>query len=137
MRFYDAVMRGCELAPRQAFGAFVRRDPRQPIAACALGAARLGTGSGLVHSAFPFLRQITACPECDDGDSTELSTIIAHLNDKHRWTREQIALWASQFEPALPGPPRDSDDADSVIGGYERPEAPDELVEEEEQECLP
>lgn len=41
----------------------------------------------------PGLREISACPVpgCIDRDSIE-STVV-HLNDRHRWTREQIADW--------------------------------------------
>lgn len=37
------------------------------------------------------------CPACGDGDRILLS-IIVHLNDDHRWTRERIADWVETLE---------------------------------------
>lgn len=38
--------------------------------------------------------------------------VVAHLNDKHRWTREQIADWVQTIEP--PAPARELESATPV-----------------------
>lgn len=48
------------------------------------------------------------CPECTDVRSDAADTIV-HLNDHHRWTRNQIADWVETVEPAeeaVPEPER-------------------------------
>ena len=43
------------------------------------------------------------CPvsACDAQVATNLSSVIAHLNDGHGWTREAIAAWLEPTEEAL------------------------------------
>lgn len=36
------------------------------------------------------------CPECSRSD--HVFRIVPHLNDDHRWIREEIAAWIEQFE---------------------------------------
>lgn len=36
------------------------------------------------------------CPQCDTHDA--LNKLIPHLNDTHRWTREEIALFVERLE---------------------------------------
>ncbi len=48
------------------------------------------------------------CPQCEskspDGDRFVLAQLIPHLNDDHRWTREQIAYLVGRFEDELAKP---------------------------------
>lgn len=73
---------------------------------CALGAAmiavryhnRCGTPWEL-KALFPITASIVRCPSCA-GTPAVLSACIVHLNDAHRWTREQIADWVETLEQA-------------------------------------
>lgn len=38
------------------------------------------------------------CPQCEFEPESTLIRVITHLNDEHRWTREQIALLVERFE---------------------------------------
>jgi hypothetical protein len=40
--------------------------------------------------------RVFVCPQCPDARG--LSELIPHLNDKHRWTREQIAQFVETIE---------------------------------------
>jgi hypothetical protein len=50
---------------------------------------------------YTFLERITPCPACSR-DEMELDRLIAHLNDKHKWTRERIADFVETLEPKDP-----------------------------------
>lgn len=99
MRFSQAVREGAKLKP-QGFGDYQSHDGKH---SCANTAALDAVGKyGLVDvtEAFPQLSSFDAqCPEC--GESDDFFVIAAmHLNDRHRWTREQIADWAEkEIEP--------------------------------------
>jgi hypothetical protein len=83
----EAIRLGCLLAPRQAFGRY--GDGIEE--ACATKAMHLGYGDAIRAATgyYPALRSL-GCPVCDqDGTYNRL----AHLNDDHRWSREQIADW--------------------------------------------
>lgn len=102
----EAIREGAKLRP-QARG-WTIKDGKT----CATGAA-LEAIEGTVNesdlgyverlfSLYPYTRTKADCPEaCGhyDGDSTVLS-MIAHLNDVHRWTREAIADWLEEIERA-------------------------------------
>ena len=45
------------------------------------------------------------------GRSRLVCEIIAHLNDDHRWTREEIGAWVGEIEPADAQPPEDVPEA--------------------------
>lgn len=47
------------------------------------------------------LDKIVSCPYC--GEFAALERIITHLNDKHKWTREDIASFVALHEPNLTG----------------------------------
>lgn len=36
------------------------------------------------------------CPQCEKPD--EVNSLIVHLNDDHKWKREEIALWVARME---------------------------------------
>jgi hypothetical protein len=53
---------------------------------------------------FPIIRALPACPECggvwQDSAGSEMWALY-HLNDHHRWTREQIADWVESVERTI------------------------------------
>jgi hypothetical protein len=44
------------------------------------------------------------CPACPFADHREVKYIIPHLNDQHRWTREQIADFVRSVEARITQP---------------------------------
>jgi len=44
------------------------------------------------------------CPQCSQVEGI-LEYLIPHMNDEHRWTREQIADWVEEIEPQEQGTP--------------------------------
>lgn len=101
----------------------------EEVKTCALGAAieaqgcdfKLGKGSGLPFRGKPAPEGATFyyldspsewplsyyhdCPQCQftspDSDRPMLAQLIPHLNDEHKWTREQIALLVERFEKTI------------------------------------
>src|SRR5918994_57756 len=105
MRLSEAIRLGAMMRP-QAFRTLLTDD-----GAYAFGAALLAVGARpeeAVPSAldrWPWASTVSAdCPGC--GRSRTLFRVITHLNDRHRWTREQIAKWVAAIEPngCAPGP---------------------------------
>jgi hypothetical protein len=97
----EAILSGALRRPEQAFGDYF--EGRR--ASCALGAAyegiyrlpREATGIRVHH-----LERLFDCLEstlrnCPEGCKKRLilGAMILHLNDDHRWTREQIAAWVA------------------------------------------
>lgn len=78
----EAIRAGCKLRPLQCFG----MSYDGPLAACAIGAARLITK-----------RRDDGPPvgvgRCPEGCTTfnGYLFLVLHLNDDHRWSREKIA----------------------------------------------
>jgi hypothetical protein len=58
---------------------------------------------------------------------------IAHLNDYHKWTREQIADWVETMEPvAAAAAPAERDSGDlASVAGVRPPGVTRELLEQE------
>lgn len=105
MTLSEAMRLGAMVTP-QAFGLL-----RDGEGTCALGAAYVAVGLlkasccgiATAHARFPVLATEATCPLC--GYIRELDSIVAHLNDDHYWTREQIAdfvetIEAHQVQPA-------------------------------------
>ena len=104
MKLSEAIRLGAMNRP-QAFGAFEHRG-----GTCALGAACEAIGLSIevanhahiserLQSLFPVLRtQRVACPVCGRVQHCSLASLIADLNDRHRWTREAIADWVESQE---------------------------------------
>jgi hypothetical protein len=98
MRLSEAIRLGAMMRP-QTFRTMLTDD-----GACALGAALLAVGarpeeavSSALHR-WPWASTVSAdCPRC--GRSRTVFRVITHLNDRHRWTREQIAKWVAGIEP--------------------------------------
>jgi len=97
---------GIKRRPRQAFGEYyIGRN-----ASCALGAAYEGLYP-LPSEVGPLrpkeLEHLFDCLEfslrqCPSGckKSVPLAAMIVHLNDDHRWSREQIAAWLEENGPS-------------------------------------
>ncbi len=100
MKLSEAMRLGAMIRP-QAFGGYMVRKGAE-YHSCVLGAAIEAANSGL--AAWPWLKSWKYhpfCPACAGGDqSGDAYSIIVHLNDRHRWTRERIADWVATIEPA-------------------------------------
>lgn len=103
MSLSEAIRLGAMVRP-QAFRALYTDD-----GACALGAALLAVGAPpeqAMRSAltrWPWALAVSVnCPGC--GRSHLVCEVIVHLNDDHRWTREQIGAWVAEIEPADASP---------------------------------
>ena len=131
MRLSEAIRLGAMMTS-QAFQALFTND-----GACALGAALLAIGAApdqALHSAlnrWPWAFTVSAnCPSC--GRSRCVFEVITHLNDAHRWTREQIARWIAGIEPTdlFPRPPGGKMRAwrPSTVGGRARRAACEKFV---------
>jgi len=105
-KFSAAIRLGATFHP-QAFGSLCSRDEHFQVSrTCALGAGMEALGYLVTEFAFQeFIKdgivnrfgllQLDGCPMC----STKVGptfNVIAHLNDKHGWTREAIADWLEQ-----------------------------------------
>jgi hypothetical protein len=87
--------------------------------ACAVGAAFLGMEihrrwptwrcscpEGIIMKFWPWTAEMEACPQCGKKFFRGIPTVIMHLNDFHRWSREAIAEWIATIEPLdVPAPP--------------------------------
>lgn len=102
--FSDAIRVGAELRP-QAFDRYFGNG-----GSCAYGAALEAiTGKedadpwGAVEAFGYLLNQGSSCPAgCDQPEPfVSIAAIIFHLNDDHRWAREQIADWLQSEEDKL------------------------------------
>jgi hypothetical protein len=103
MRLSEAIRLGAMMSP-QAFRALFTDD-----GTCALGGALLAVGATgepalrSVRNRWPWAFTVSAnCPSC--GRSCHVFGVITHLNDNHRWPREQIATWVAGIEPSDPCP---------------------------------
>jgi hypothetical protein len=105
MKLSEAIRLGAMLRPQQAF--YVQFDEGEN-ATCALGAAAEAAGildlsvpngySGKAPEAWrPLVMTRSACPACGLR-ATRVDNQIIHLNNYHRWTREQIADWVETIE---------------------------------------
>ena len=102
MRFSEAIRLGAMLKP-QAFG-----ETFTGTRTCAIGAAKDAVGAlmSLFSSVareygWPTEKELKelVCPTCRLAwPNRKTPGVIAHLNDDHRWTREQIADWVESIE---------------------------------------
>ena len=111
MKLSEAIRLGAMLRP-QGFGRVLDRNGRT----CALGAAYEAVGISLTQPGeipknwLPMLDYAPwsiPCPACG-GRQTKADnyrkftfgeTVVTHLNDVHKWTREAIADWVATVEP--------------------------------------
>lgn len=104
----EAIREGAKMNP-QCFSVYANDG-----ATCALGAAVTAIGSPeilaigwpmeFLWNQFPYISRLSAeCPvdECQTCAATEFLGVIAHINDEHRWTREQIADWLETEEEKI------------------------------------
>jgi hypothetical protein len=111
----------CEKELASFIRAGVVRRPTQAIghyfegtrASCALGAAyegmyRLPSETGPANPSrdlewfFACLDNVKRCPAEKCKKKFSLAALIVHLNDDHRWSREQIADWVSDTGATKP-----------------------------------
>jgi hypothetical protein len=98
MKLSEAIRLGAMLKP-QAFG-----DYTDGVGTCAIGAANEAIGSSAdintTHweSFLDMSVDQSSCPVCARSARVFEESLIVHLNDDHRWTREQIADWVETIE---------------------------------------
>lgn len=113
MKLSEAILEGCSLIPVQATGHYFSTEEDGTPSCCVLGAALIGkrdqipllvkeSYSGgemeeiitiLLKEEFDVLSDVEVylCPIC--GRPFHLFGLCSHLNDREKWTREQIASW--------------------------------------------
>lgn len=90
-RVANAMRLGAKKHP-QAFGTFRQRTGGKVVATCAIGAVlEVLKGQRLSEIGYWALFKVTMSRPCPDLRCEKDSYCISHLNDDHRWTREQIA----------------------------------------------
>ena len=105
----EAILTGIKRRPTQSFGSYFGPNG----GSCALGAAyeamyRLPVDADGKRPTrdldwfFDCLDMVRPCPGEGCKKRIFLAAILVHLNDDHRWTREQIAEWLSTAMPARP-----------------------------------
>ena len=96
MKYSQAIRLGSKLGP-QGFG-----DPRRrpAISLCANEAARVAFGidADAIWRTPLATSQSPECPVCEEMVEDELCGLVVHLNDDHRWSREQIADFVEDVE---------------------------------------
>jgi hypothetical protein len=114
MKLSEAIERGARLRP-QAFGAYFTGNTRADACSCVIGAAYEATFAemSLAHDGvvndferlvarYPLLGRDEKifCPECAGADvkRENLCNLLIHLNDDHKWTREEVAGYVRSFE---------------------------------------
>ena len=95
LKLSEAIRLGSMLKPQGFRCGSARMGARQT---CAFGAAQDALGR-VIGWDDPLTAIVTTqvCPSCGGRQHSNLAVVI-HLNDDHRWTREQIADWVEQFE---------------------------------------
>ncbi|MGD9904799.1 MAG: hypothetical protein AB7U83_15150 [Vicinamibacterales bacterium] len=108
----EAIRNGADRRPEQAFGDYFHGRH----ASCALGAAYEGMfrlpanmegrrPTKDLEEYFDCLDgTVRRCPGEACRKVLTLAALIVHLNDEHRWTREQIAAWVADERAATPPP---------------------------------
>ena len=101
----QAILTGAGRRPRQSFGAYFGPEG----GSCALGAAYEGIYllPEDVHGHHPermdrffhCLENVSARCPAGCRKQVPVAAMMVHLNDDHRWTREQIARWLSGERP--------------------------------------
>lgn len=106
MKLSEAIRMNGMMVP-QGFGGHSMGSVMEP---CALGGALQSIGKQHankmddnyceVRQTWPWASRLYVdCPsECGRGTNAVMSCIY-HLNDRHRWTRQQIADWVASIEP--------------------------------------
>lgn len=101
MKVSEAIRLGSMLRPQGFGGLWTGMGETH---SCALGAAFDALGCGFIGLGRPplkvdlWLKDRATCPTCGPYVYARREEIIAHLNDRHRWTRERIADWVESIE---------------------------------------
>lgn len=104
IKLSTAIREGAKIRP-QCFSDYFLKDDVGVLCSCALGAAYETFHGGILDlhkmpDPFEIIAEfgidheqyIYLCPHnCDFGLEKSMQDLIAHLNDYHKWTREQIA----------------------------------------------
>lgn len=105
MKLSEAIRLGAMLKP-QIIGNYFN-----DVGTCALGGAYdaigklMACGSDMHSPVWPLIEAEAKCPACKPPRYSLVNyprcvgQVITHLNDDHRWTREQIADWVATVEP--------------------------------------
>lgn len=109
LKLHEAIRLGAMVTVKWTRELFAFDCGGEIIASCALGSALVALGKtqhgnssavmNLIEEKFPWVSGFSSCPACTA--SGHLPNIIAHLNDGHLWTREQIADWVETIEQQL------------------------------------
>jgi hypothetical protein len=101
-----AILTGAERRDKQSFGTYFGPEG----GSCALGAAYegvyllpddvRGTHPNRMDRFFHCLEDVSKRCPAGCRKSVPIGAMIVHLNDDHRWTREQIASWLRGDPPA-------------------------------------
>jgi hypothetical protein len=94
MKYSEAILIGSQFRP-QGFGGY---GPGYCANQGAMKAMNLNHYSGL-----PGALVELDCPACEQRQRDILASVVTHLNDDHRWSREKIAEWVARVEPAEVG----------------------------------
>lgn len=106
--YFSAAIRDGAKLNEQTFGVLYLNGRTCAIGAgaTAMGFADIGEAWQAIVAEFPYLgsaQNRTECPAkpCSHPRSRPVYATITHLNDDHRWTREQIADWLYAEEEKL------------------------------------
>lgn len=89
---------------------YVPPVPKPATSKSAPKKADYSDSGALLETVLPALEQTVACPACGNSDDPVCSSgeclewIIIGLNDRHKWTREQIADWLESLDIDLTFP---------------------------------
>lgn len=102
MQLSEAISLGAMSKPQAFTSGIVHMRLRDQEAFCALEAASFAVGHefldyGVQLALWPVLLIQESCPSCC-AVYDSLISVVWHLNDHHRWSRERIATWVAQFE---------------------------------------
>lgn len=104
MSLAEAIRLGALLKP-QAFHGPVDLVSKETVtcalaaAAEAIGLARFNRRADLWLTWFGSMEwQRSHCPACRSYNDIAVTSLVIHLNDDHRWTRERIADWVDVQE---------------------------------------
>ena len=107
MKLSEAIRLGSLLRPQSFWRLWDGKT------SCALGAAYEAAGllpklpdEHALYAIFPLLRLRRRCPDCSYLD--RVKNVVTHLNDQHKFTREQIAEWVTTVEPEEPPQPQEN-----------------------------
>jgi hypothetical protein len=95
VKLSEAISLGSMLSS-QAIGRYIDRHGGR----CAWASASDAVGQPIdrrMFDAWKWTRRGVPCPVCRT--AAPVTSIIVHLNDGHRWSRQSIADWISTIEP--------------------------------------